>query len=86
MGTLTGDTAKCREIQGVSVTTHARQGDPADAILEVAEEQNADLVIVGNKGMTGANASCSLGAQQGLHHAPCSVLIIRTNVDAPERG
>ena len=36
------------------VETFARQGDPADAILDVAEEQGADLIIVGNKGMTGA--------------------------------
>jgi len=64
---------------GVSVTTHARQGDPADAILDVAEEQNADLVIVGNKGMTGAKRFL-LGSvpNKVSHHAPCSVLIVRT--------
>src|SRR5688500_3626078 len=39
---------------GVEVETHAREGDPADAILDVAEEQGADLIVVGNKGMTGA--------------------------------
>jgi nucleotide-binding universal stress UspA family protein len=37
---------------GVVVETHAREGDPADAILDVAEEQEADLIVVGNKGMT----------------------------------
>ena len=64
---------------GVDVTTHARQGDPADAILDVAEEQNADLVIVGNKGMTGAKRFL-LGSvpNKVSHHAPCSVLIVRT--------
>src|SRR3954468_5357467 len=39
---------------GVEVETYARQGDPADAILDVAEEKNADLIVVGNKGMSGA--------------------------------
>ena len=39
---------------GVDVETYARQGDPADAILDVAEERGADLIVVGNKGMTGA--------------------------------
>ena len=34
--------------------TFARQGDAADAILDVAEEQRTDLIVVGNKGMTGA--------------------------------
>jgi nucleotide-binding universal stress UspA family protein len=64
---------------GVEVETFARQGDPADAILDVAEEQNADLIIVGNKGMTGAKRFL-LGSvpNKVSHHAPCSVMIIRT--------
>jgi nucleotide-binding universal stress UspA family protein len=64
---------------GVAVETYARQGDPADAILDVAEEQGADLIIVGNKGMTGAKRFL-LGSvpNKVSHHAPCSVLIIRT--------
>jgi nucleotide-binding universal stress UspA family protein len=73
------DAAEIAREAGVSVTTHARQGDPADAILDVAEEQNADLVIVGNKGMTGAKRFL-LGSvpNKVSHHAPCSVLIVRT--------
>ena len=64
---------------GVEVETFSRQGDPADAILDVAEEQNADLIIVGNKGMTGAKRFL-LGSvpNKVSHHAPCSVMIIRT--------
>jgi nucleotide-binding universal stress UspA family protein len=64
---------------GIEVAVFARQGDPADAIIDVAEEQGADLVIVGNKGMTGAKRFL-LGSvpNKVSHHAPCSVLIIRT--------
>ncbi len=64
---------------GVEVDLYPRQGDPADAILDVAEEQEADLIIVGNKGMTGAKRFL-LGSvpNKVSHHAPCSVLIIRT--------
>jgi nucleotide-binding universal stress UspA family protein len=64
---------------GVNVETFARQGDPADAILDVAEETDADLIVVGNKGMTGAKRFL-LGSvpNKVSHHAPCSVLIIRT--------
>ena len=67
------------EEAGVQAETYARQGDPADAILDVAEEQNADLIVVGNKGMTGAKRFL-LGSvpNKVSHHAPCSVLIIRT--------
>jgi nucleotide-binding universal stress UspA family protein len=64
---------------GVTVAVYPRQGDPADAILDVAEERDADLIIVGNKGMTGAKRFL-LGSvpNKVSHHAPCSVLIIRT--------
>ena len=64
---------------GVEVQTHAREGDPADAILDVAEETKADLIVVGNKGMTGA-ARFLLGSVPNKisHHAPCGVYIVRT--------
>jgi nucleotide-binding universal stress UspA family protein len=62
-----------------AVETFARQGDAADAILDVAEEQRAGLIVVGNKGMTGAKRFL-LGSvpNKVSHHAPCSVLIVRT--------
>jgi nucleotide-binding universal stress UspA family protein len=71
--------AEVARAAGVEVATYARQGDPADAILDVAEEERADLVVVGNKGMTGARRFL-LGSvpNRVSHHAPCSVLIIRT--------
>jgi nucleotide-binding universal stress UspA family protein len=77
-GTLEAAKAVATE-RGVPVNSYARQGDPADAILDVAEEQEADLIIVGNKGMTGARRFL-LGSvpNKVSHHAPCSVLIIRT--------
>jgi nucleotide-binding universal stress UspA family protein len=64
---------------GVEITPHPLDGDPADAILEVAENAKADLIVVGNKGMTGARRFL-LGSvpNKVSHHAPCSVMIIRT--------
>ena len=64
---------------GIDVRTHAREGDAADAILDVAEETGADLIVVGNKGLTGAKRFL-LGSvpNRVSHHAPCSVLIVRT--------
>jgi nucleotide-binding universal stress UspA family protein len=61
------------------VETFARQGDAADAIIDVAEEQGAELIVVGNKGLTGAKRFL-LGSvpNKVSHHAPCSVLIVRT--------
>jgi nucleotide-binding universal stress UspA family protein len=64
---------------GVEVATHAREGYPADAILDLAEEVNADLIVVGNKGMTGARRFLLGSVPNKIsHHAPCSVYIART--------
>ena len=63
----------------VDASTHAREGEPADVILDVAEEVKADLILVGNKGMTGARRFL-LGSvpNKVSHHAPCNVMIVRT--------
>ena len=76
--TLETAAAPAREA-GVEVRVFPRQGDPADAILDVAEEVEADLIVVGNKGMTGAKRFL-LGSvpNKVSHHAPCSVLVVRT--------
>jgi nucleotide-binding universal stress UspA family protein len=73
------ESARALEEAGLEVETLAREGDPADAILDVAEETSADLILVGNKGMTGAKRFL-LGSvpNKVSHHAPCSVMIIRT--------
>ncbi len=78
--------AKLQDAQGIAeeagvkqVNLHAREGDPADALLDVAEERGSDLIVVGNKGMSGAKRFL-LGSvpNKVSHHAPCSVLIVRT--------
>lgn len=65
--------------RGVNVRHTGRQGNPADAILDVAEEEHADLIVVGNKGMAGARRFLLGSVPNKIsHHAPCSVLIVRT--------
>ncbi len=62
------------------VETFARVGDAADAILDVAEEQRSDLIVIGNKGMTGATRFLLGSVSNKIsHHAPCSVMIVRTS-------
>lgn len=64
---------------GVEVQTHPVEADPADAILNVAEQIKADLIVVGNKGMTGARRYFLGSVPNNVsHHAPCSVIIVRT--------
>jgi nucleotide-binding universal stress UspA family protein len=65
--------------EGLDVQTHPVEGDPAEAVLSVAEETKADLIVVGNKGMTGARRFVLGSVPNNVsHHAPCSVLIVRT--------
>jgi nucleotide-binding universal stress UspA family protein len=65
--------------EGIEVQTHPIEGDPAEAILKVAEETKADLIVVGNKGMTGARRFILGSVPNNIsHHAPCSVIIVRT--------
>jgi nucleotide-binding universal stress UspA family protein len=65
--------------EGIEVQTHPVQADPADAILNTAEQVNADLIVVGNKGMTGARRYLMGSVPNNVsHHAPCSVIIVRT--------
>ena len=65
--------------RGVPVEVYARRGDAADAILDVAEERAADLIVVGNRGTSGPSRFLLGSVPDKIsHHAPCAVLIIRT--------
>jgi nucleotide-binding universal stress UspA family protein len=63
----------------VPLTTKTVSGDAADMICDVAEREGVDLIVVGNKGMTGAKRFL-LGSvpNQVSHHSPCNVLIVKT--------
>lgn len=63
---------------GVKAETHALPGSPVDAILKVAEDCNADLVVVGNKGMNGARRVLGSVPNSVAHKANCTVLVVKT--------
>ena len=52
------------------------EGDPADVLIRLAEECNADLLVIGNKGMQRR----VLGSVPNTvtHKAPCSVYVVKT--------
>ena len=64
---------------GVTIDTRVDERDAATALVEVAEEGNYDLLVVGNKGMTGASRFF-LGSvpNKVSHHIQRSLLIVRT--------
>jgi nucleotide-binding universal stress UspA family protein len=68
------------KVKGIETETYARKGDPADAILEVAQQVEADLIVVGSKGMRGAKRFLLGSVPNKIsHEAPCDVMIVRTH-------
>jgi nucleotide-binding universal stress UspA family protein len=67
-------------LAGVEVTPHAVRKDPADALIAVADEVGATMIVVGSKGMHGARR-LALGnvPNKVSHHARCNVLIVATD-------
>jgi nucleotide-binding universal stress UspA family protein len=66
------------EAEGLQVETDAREGDPAKVILDVAKEQDADLIVVGARGLTGLRRFLLGSVSSKLsHHAECSLMIVR---------
>jgi nucleotide-binding universal stress UspA family protein len=63
-------------VRGVPITTDARMGDPAEILCTVADEYEADVLVVGSKGMSRR----VLGSVPNTvsHRAPCSVMIVKT--------
>ena len=72
------DLASRARSSGVEVQTHQKDGDPADAICEVAAQAKADVIVVGNKGMTGVRRVLGSVPNSVAHQAPCAVLIAFT--------
>jgi nucleotide-binding universal stress UspA family protein len=80
------DSARVREIlartetdlrrQGIDCSTRVDEGDPADVLVRLAAECDADLLVIGNKGMRRR----VLGSVPNTvtHRAPCSVLVAKT--------
>jgi len=68
------------ESGATDVRVHALDVPPADAILDVATDVGAGLIVVGNQGMTGAKRYL-LGSVPNriAHHADCDVLIVNTS-------
>jgi nucleotide-binding universal stress UspA family protein len=68
---------------GVESETHVWPAEPADALVQIAEEQHAQMIVVGNRGMTGARRVLGSVPNRVSHHAHCDVLIVSTT-DASE--
>lgn len=71
--------ALARETGATDVVVATDEGPPAEVVLSIAADHDADLVVVGSKGMTDASRFV-LGSVPNhvSHHAPCDVLVVHT--------
>jgi nucleotide-binding universal stress UspA family protein len=65
---------------GVAIDTKVVDGEPVDALIETARTGGYDLMVIGNRGMTGVTRFLRLGSvpNKVSHHLPCSLLIVKT--------
>jgi nucleotide-binding universal stress UspA family protein len=71
--------AIAKEVGVDEVVVQVDSGDPASLLIEAADDDGGDVIVVGSKGMTGAKRFV-LGSvpNKVSHHAPCDVVIVHT--------
>jgi nucleotide-binding universal stress UspA family protein len=68
------------EGSGVAIDTAVVDDDASAALVGTAASGGYDLLVVGNRGMTGVTRFLRLGSVPNsvTHHLPCSLLIVKT--------
>lgn len=65
---------------GMDIELRPVQGDPSHALVTEARDGGYDLLVVGNKGLSGIRRLNPLGSVPGKisHHIPCTLLVVKT--------
>ncbi len=74
--TILERTAKDLANSGIECHTRFDEGDPAKVLTQLADECDADLLVIGNKGMKRRVLGSVPNAV--THNADCSVLVVKT--------
>ena len=64
--------------QGVESEAHLSNREAGRALVAIADEQRAQMIVVGNRGMSGAKRVLGSVPNYVSHHADCDVVIVRT--------
>jgi nucleotide-binding universal stress UspA family protein len=64
--------------QGVESEAHLTNQEAGRALVAIADEQHAQMIVVGNRGMGGAKRVLGSVPNYVSHHADCDVVIVRT--------
>ncbi len=76
--TIVDAAAATVRMSGVDVKSHTLTGDPTGALLAVAEQESADLIVVGSSGMHGMKRVLGSVPNSVAHRARCNVMIVAT--------
>ena len=68
---------KRRTSQGIALDIVIRKGKPAETLISVADELEADLVVVGHRGHGAATAFLGSVTNEVVHRSPVNVLVAR---------
>jgi nucleotide-binding universal stress UspA family protein len=80
---LTRQASERTAVSGLAVETEVREGDPRTAIVDAADDWQADLIVVGSHGRTGVKRLVMGSvAQAVVAHAHCSVEVVRRRTKA----
>lgn len=71
--------AEAADRVGVQVERHVIEGHPATVLIEVARAVRADLLVTGNRGMSGVRGLLGSVPKSLAHYAPCAVLVVPTH-------
>ncbi len=64
----------------IEVAVTCKVGDPGATICDLAQDWQADLIVIGRRGLSGlAEAFMGSVSNHVVHHAPCSVLVVQTH-------
>jgi nucleotide-binding universal stress UspA family protein len=66
------------ERRGVRLARHAAEGQPVQVLLDVVREVGADLLVTGNRGLSGVRGLLGSVPRSLATHAPCAVLVVPT--------
>jgi nucleotide-binding universal stress UspA family protein len=66
------------QAESVEIEMHAPKGEAAGALIDVATQQQADLIVLGSRGMRGPRRVLGSVPNKVSHRSPCDVLIVHT--------
>jgi 3-phenylpropionate/trans-cinnamate dioxygenase ferredoxin reductase subunit len=78
VGAIKLDEVASAKPEDVDVQRRAVEGDPAQVLCDLAESENVQLVVVGNKGMSGVRRFLGSVPNKVAHEVPADVLIVKT--------